>query len=440
VQIDNVGFHGVAASPGEWATGLFYNNCVATNTTDVELNGRNVGFVTAVGIEFVCPPGAGNQSTDHFIVSCRMNFLQAAVRAGDLIEGIRIVGCSFVMVDIGIDWVCAGGESTLQLIGSHINAITRCVRIVNVADTNINGNALFRFGSASPQYTCIEYSGLGRTTINGNAIIMAASNAGDIGISIAGATWPVSVDGNAIYMINGTGIAVDAGSPYAAITGNNIRITAAGPGIANLSGAISGNVINGVRESMQGPLVIGVPGTNNALTITPGAAPGGVVNFTVSGTGALNLAPQTNLAASIMNIGAGAGNGHIANIAAIAGTYRMTRYYSGSFAPASLRWEIGTDATAEAGADAGCSFRLAAYSDTGTNIGTAFLVRRSDMMFLHGGGMQINAPFGPTWTSGDGPPTDNTPIGSLYSNITGALGARLYVSAGAGNWNAVAGV
>jgi hypothetical protein len=47
---------------------------------------------------------------------------------------------------------------------------------------------------------------------------------------------------------------------------------------------------------------------------------------------------------------------------------------------------------------------------------------------------------GPTWTAGAVPPTASAPVGSLYSNTAGALGATLYVSRGGGVWNAVAGV
>jgi hypothetical protein len=51
----------------------------------------------------------------------------------------------------------------------------------------------------------------------------------------------------------------------------------------------------------------------------------------------------------------------------------------------------------------------------------------------------INA-GGPTWTAGAGAPTAQQPNGSLYSNTSGAAGARLYVSAGNGVWAAVPGV
>ena len=46
----------------------------------------------------------------------------------------------------------------------------------------------------------------------------------------------------------------------------------------------------------------------------------------------------------------------------------------------------------------------------------------------------------PDWTSGTAVPSATKPVGSLYSRTTGGVGARLYVSAGGGTWNPVAGV
>ena len=45
-----------------------------------------------------------------------------------------------------------------------------------------------------------------------------------------------------------------------------------------------------------------------------------------------------------------------------------------------------------------------------------------------------------TWTSGTGAPSSVQPVSSLYSRVDGTTGSRLYVSAGAGSWNAVSGV
>lgn len=47
---------------------------------------------------------------------------------------------------------------------------------------------------------------------------------------------------------------------------------------------------------------------------------------------------------------------------------------------------------------------------------------------------------GASWFSGTGAPTSSATAGSLYSRTDGAVGSTLYVSAGGGTWNAVAGV
>lgn len=52
----------------------------------------------------------------------------------------------------------------------------------------------------------------------------------------------------------------------------------------------------------------------------------------------------------------------------------------------------------------------------------------------------VGSTNGPTWTTGDGPPTSSQPVGSLYSNVSGSVGSILYVSAGTGEWHAVSGV
>ena len=54
--------------------------------------------------------------------------------------------------------------------------------------------------------------------------------------------------------------------------------------------------------------------------------------------------------------------------------------------------------------------------------------------------LQTGGGSGPTWTAGAGPPTAAWPIGSLYSDTSGAVGATLYVSRGGGTWLPVAGV
>ncbi len=54
--------------------------------------------------------------------------------------------------------------------------------------------------------------------------------------------------------------------------------------------------------------------------------------------------------------------------------------------------------------------------------------------------VQVQSTSGPTWSSGPGVPVATLPVGSLYSRTGGGVGSTLYVSRGAGVWNAVAGV
>jgi hypothetical protein len=59
---------------------------------------------------------------------------------------------------------------------------------------------------------------------------------------------------------------------------------------------------------------------------------------------------------------------------------------------------------------------------------------------LNGLYVRTNGGSGPTWTAGTGAPSSTQPNGSLFSRTDGSTGSRLYVSAGGGTWNAVAGV
>lgn len=56
------------------------------------------------------------------------------------------------------------------------------------------------------------------------------------------------------------------------------------------------------------------------------------------------------------------------------------------------------------------------------------------------GPLTVGGTSGPTWTVGTGLPAATQPRGSLFSRTDGAVGSTLYVSRGAGTWNAVAGV
>jgi hypothetical protein len=111
----------------------------------------------------------------------------------------------------------------------------------------------------------------------------------------------------------------------------------------------------------------------------------------------------------------------------------------------STRWNLGVSNSAEGGSNAGTDFLINRYSDTGVFIDQPIAINRATgiVTCLDGivtANVRIGLASGPTWTSGVGAPASTQPVGSMFSRTDGAVGTTLYVSRGAGTWNAVAGV
>jgi hypothetical protein len=106
----------------------------------------------------------------------------------------------------------------------------------------------------------------------------------------------------------------------------------------------------------------------------------------------------------------------------------------------SIRWTIQLgNAAAETGANVGSDLSINRFDDTGALVDTALLVNRATGIVTVTDGLAVGT-AGPTITSGIGVPSSTQPKGSLYMRTGGAVGSTLYVSQGAGTWNAVAGV
>lgn len=104
-----------------------------------------------------------------------------------------------------------------------------------------------------------------------------------------------------------------------------------------------------------------------------------------------------------------------------------------SFAP------VGTSATVPL-TYTGTSLGVGTVSVTQTwATDTALSLQPSGGTTTVGGALAIGA-SGPTITSGAGAPSATKPNGSVYLRTDGTTGSRVYVSAGAGTWNAIAGV
>lgn len=106
----------------------------------------------------------------------------------------------------------------------------------------------------------------------------------------------------------------------------------------------------------------------------------------------------------------------------------------------SLRWQISLpNQTNEAGSNVGSDFTVQCWADDGaTLLGTPFSITRANGAVTVS--ILVLGVGGPFITSGTGVPSTTQPKGSLFLRTDGAVGSTLYVSQGAGTWNAVAGV
>jgi hypothetical protein len=240
--------------------------------------------------------------------------------------------------------------------------------------------------------------------------------------------------------------------------------TAAGPGI--LFETNSFNVVNNAETvnilqvansgavnvsgtlGISGAASIGVSGTNNALVITPGAAPGSNVNINRTGTGQIVITPPVTFSGipTILTATPGTNTTQAASTAFVAAAVaplapKASPAFSGGVTFGSTVASSATD----------LSQHLALYGTTyGMNVQASMVnivVGGFVQATFNGAGsvvlagtLGISGASGPTWTSGTGVPASTQPKGSLYSRTSGAVGSTLYVSQGAGTWNPVAGV
>lgn len=112
------------------------------------------------------------------------------------------------------------------------------------------------------------------------------------------------------------------------------------------------------------------------------------------------------------------------------------------------RWAVDIgDSSDETGSDAGSDFVIKAYDDSGTLLGNAFKIRRSDRQMLLNGQFVVdtgnNFAFGngPQFHSGTGSPNSvvSAPTGSIYMNDAGGTNTTFWIKrTGAGDTGWVA--
>ena len=149
-----------------------------------------------------------------------------------------------------------------------------------------------------------------------------------------------------------------------------------------------------------------------------------------------NMTQAARFTSGGLTVGAGASAINQAMILnSAAGTFRSF----GIQTAGSLRWVLQATNTAEGGSNAGSDLILQSYTDGGAPLIQPLTVSRASGIVAINQ-LAINANSGPTIRAGTGAASGTQPKGSQWLRTDGAVGSTLYISQGAGTWNAVAGV
>jgi hypothetical protein len=183
----------------------------------------------------------------------------------------------------------------------------------------------------------------------------------------------------------------DAGS--SAPVGYPIRITR-----ATMATTFAGPVQMSSTLGVTGATTFSAPVTLPAGSTGPFLPTGGGSlsgNLTVS-SGGLNVSNGGQFTANnpTHQFGAIANASLTILLVGASGGARVLNIYSNSNAGPGLRWQLGTDAVAEGGSNAGTNFVLGAYSDTGGAIGTALSIARANMQATFAGPVRMNGTVG----------------------------------------------
>ena len=235
-----VAFRGADAN-SYWGTpcetaGVNNVNFTQCNVTGAAPAGTNIGGpIICQGIN--SQPAIVANFTD-----CNFTFLDEAITYGDYFQGMSLVGCNIVEVNVGIHQHTGSGATLigaqLSMNGCQVNCNGAGVLIEGkIGDIVISGANLF-YGDIAVNSVPIFLSNTSdvlRLNIVGNNFEGAGASAGTSdAIAIAGRAANVTINSNAIFGFT-TGILGVAGSTitYGTINGNTIQ------GADNTSGGIT---------------------------------------------------------------------------------------------------------------------------------------------------------------------------------------------------------
>lgn len=105
--------------------------------------------------------------------------VSASSTFGQGIEGVHIIACNFVAVQVGVNWQ-GGGEPHLLIDGCHMAYDVIAVQMTNPFDSQIINSLFYYVGPASSS-TCINLVG---TTTQGRNLVISGNHFSDIRVAL----------------------------------------------------------------------------------------------------------------------------------------------------------------------------------------------------------------------------------------------------------------
>jgi hypothetical protein len=326
-----------------------------------------------------------------------------------------VSGNSVLMTFPGTSSTGACMTVTGAVTGAGTEIITVIAGSTGFGNTAIGFNAMINnFATTASNNIGIGYNCLGALTTASSTIAIGTQagqslTTGGGGIVIGSmAATNATTQPNLVAIGNNALAAITIGPGYDIAIGGNACANFVGQNTGNQSVVIGGLAFNGAAATFSGSVGVGYQVGNH---VTSGSlltllgcntgrflTTGGTSTFIGNGVGPTAVTGINNI---LIGSGAATGGPSQVDVAAAATSHTIN---------------IGNVLQA-----------------TGTNVTTTALVSVS-------GPLAVNGQAGPQWSSGTGVPAFTAPRGSMFSRTDGTVGATLYVSQGAGTWNAVAAV
>lgn len=251
VRVQNVTIKGNAARTTAWAYGLALSDLQNPVIDNVAIFAPDADGSTTSQMISLYGSSSSSYSADVKISNVETVGGFKAVAISGFSQGVYITNSTLIGCEYGVDWTSGTNGELLALSNSHINARSAGLNLTAVTECLISNNFFLRFTNGAASWAAMYLSDALISTVHGNSIygnLSGTETAMTINATTApSGLQPISVTGNVIGAINGTGIGLTGYTKLASVK-SNILNGVLGVGIDNganpLGNYIFDNVIN----------------------------------------------------------------------------------------------------------------------------------------------------------------------------------------------------